>query len=256
MLNYFGYFSEIEETFVRRRGKNLLLSPLDWALIEAWKERGVPLHVVLRALENVFEAADKRSAPQKRSIKSLLYCRDEVESLYAAWLESQVGIENEKIAKQQINSEGQTAAEKKVIADAEPASAEKDWPFTRESVLRHLQNIKVHLQNAHENLNGAWENVAQKILKRLETAANVFQTDFNAEQLEVVLSELDREIDELLPFAFPTDKLAAIKNETSAQIGGFRRQMSQSAFEQTFHTLLLKNLREQAALPRMSLFYL
>ena len=47
-LNYFSYFSEIEDTFVRRRGKHLMLSPMDWALIESWKERGVPLHVALR----------------------------------------------------------------------------------------------------------------------------------------------------------------------------------------------------------------
>ena len=42
-MNYFNYFSEIEELFIRRRGRNLLLSPLDWALIESWQEREVPL---------------------------------------------------------------------------------------------------------------------------------------------------------------------------------------------------------------------
>ena len=50
-LNYYNYFTEIEETFIRRRGKNLLLSPLDWALIESWQEREVPLSVVLRGID-------------------------------------------------------------------------------------------------------------------------------------------------------------------------------------------------------------
>ena len=54
-LNYFSYFSEIEDTFIRRRGKHLMLSPMDWALIEGWKERGVPLHVVVRAIEHAFD---------------------------------------------------------------------------------------------------------------------------------------------------------------------------------------------------------
>ena len=44
-MNYFNYFTEIEDAFVRRRGKHLLLSPMDWALIESWKELKVPLHV-------------------------------------------------------------------------------------------------------------------------------------------------------------------------------------------------------------------
>jgi len=88
-LNYFSYFSEIEDTFVRRRGKHLMLSPLDWALIESWKERGVPLHVALRAIEHSFDSYDAKK--QKRTVKTLLYCQEEVEAQYAEWLESRVG---------------------------------------------------------------------------------------------------------------------------------------------------------------------
>ncbi len=88
-LNYYNYFTEIEETFVRRRGKHLLLSPLDWAMIEGWQERGVPLHVVIRGIETVFDAYDKK--PSNRSIKGLLYCREEVEAQYAEWTASQAG---------------------------------------------------------------------------------------------------------------------------------------------------------------------
>jgi hypothetical protein len=36
--NYFNYFTEIEEHFQRRRGSLLLLSTIDWALIETWRE--------------------------------------------------------------------------------------------------------------------------------------------------------------------------------------------------------------------------
>ncbi len=70
ILNYYNYFTEIEETFIRRRGKNLLLSPLDWALIEAWQEREVPLHIVLRGIEKVFDLIDKQPH-RKRTVKSL-----------------------------------------------------------------------------------------------------------------------------------------------------------------------------------------
>ena len=86
-MNYYNYFSEIEETFIRRRGRNLLLSPLDWALIETWQERGIPLRIVLRGIEKVFDGVDKQTA-QKRTVKSLIYCREEIEAQYAEWLET------------------------------------------------------------------------------------------------------------------------------------------------------------------------
>src|ERR1700737_1025853 len=88
-LNYFNYFTEIEDAFVRRRGKHLLVSSMDWALIEAWKEMDIPLHVALRGIEKAFDSWE--SKPRKRSIKSLLYCQEEVEAQFAEWMESRVG---------------------------------------------------------------------------------------------------------------------------------------------------------------------
>src|SRR5215471_2241710 len=66
-----------------------MLSPIDWALIESWKERGVPLHVALRGIEHAFDSHDAKK--HKRTVKTLLYCQEEVEAQYAEWLESRVG---------------------------------------------------------------------------------------------------------------------------------------------------------------------
>ena len=60
MENYFNYFTEIEEHFQRRRGGIRLLSTLDWALIETWKDAGIPLEAVLRGIEAAFERYEKR----------------------------------------------------------------------------------------------------------------------------------------------------------------------------------------------------
>src|SRR4051812_40806322 len=89
-VNYYNYFTEIEDTFVRRRGKHLFLIPLDWALIDGWKERGIPLHIVIRSIESVFDVFDRQPAGT-RTIKSLFYCREEIESQYTEWLNSRVG---------------------------------------------------------------------------------------------------------------------------------------------------------------------
>ena len=51
LLNYFNYFTEIEERFQQRRGSILLLSTLDWALIETWQEAGIPLDAALRGID-------------------------------------------------------------------------------------------------------------------------------------------------------------------------------------------------------------
>src|SRR5436190_7041070 len=62
---------------------------MDWALIENWKERGVPLHVALRGIEHAFDSYESKK--RKRSVKTLLYCQEEVEAQYAEWLDSRVG---------------------------------------------------------------------------------------------------------------------------------------------------------------------
>jgi len=74
-LNYFNYFTEVEEEFVRRRGKHMLISTLDWALVESWKNAGIPLEAVLRAIAQAFDKW--RSRPPRARIhmvNSLAYC--------------------------------------------------------------------------------------------------------------------------------------------------------------------------------------
>ena len=84
------YFTEIANTFIRRYGKNMLLAPQEWALIEKWKEMGVPLEVVVQGIESSF---DSHEANQK--INSLTYCRRDVEAQFAKWLEEQKAGERE-----------------------------------------------------------------------------------------------------------------------------------------------------------------
>ena len=88
-LNYFNYFTEIEETFTRRRGRHLLLSPTDWALIESWKTMGVPLHIALRGITQAFDSYEAK--PRRRAIKTLFYCQEEVEAQFDEWRAAQQG---------------------------------------------------------------------------------------------------------------------------------------------------------------------
>ncbi len=77
-LNYFNYFTEIEEYFWRKRGAHLLVSPLDWAIVETWQRAGIPLDAVLRGIDNAFESYQRSRRGAGRPLKSLAYCVDAV----------------------------------------------------------------------------------------------------------------------------------------------------------------------------------
>ena len=77
VTNYFNFYTEIEEYFCLKRGAHLLVSTLDWAVIETWQKAGIPLEVVLKGIDRAFERYDAKK--RGRPVKSLLYCVDAVE---------------------------------------------------------------------------------------------------------------------------------------------------------------------------------
>ena len=66
MENYFNYFTEIEEHFQRRRGGPLLVSTIDWGLIEIWKDAGIPLEAVLRGIDEAFDKYERRPSKTQK----------------------------------------------------------------------------------------------------------------------------------------------------------------------------------------------
>lgn len=86
------YVQTIEETFIRHRGNGLVLSSMDSQLIHSWRERGVPLHIVLSAIEEVM--GNHRRGNQRRQVRSLSYCVEEIEASYAEWLNGRVGTQS------------------------------------------------------------------------------------------------------------------------------------------------------------------
>src|SRR3954464_6349430 len=96
--SYFSYFTEIEEHFQRRRGTILLLSTLDWALIETWKEAGIPLTAVLRGIDEAFDRYDARPS-KTRKVNSLAYCAQEVLAAAADMQEAAVGTSQKRDVK-------------------------------------------------------------------------------------------------------------------------------------------------------------
>ncbi len=231
-MNYFNYFTEIEDAFVRRRGKHLFLSPLDWALMETWKQQGIPLHIVLRGVERSFDSFESR--PRKRSVKSLLYCQEEVEAQYAEWVEARVGASPVEVAETDST------------------------PFSAAAITEHLK----HCQSALASLaQSRKEDDLSEALARAASLLAEIQDDLSesgvldTRRLEDSLTGLERMLNEaMLAVVLPTE-LDALESGVKDQLKPYRSQMEAAVYKQTFDNLLLKRLREQFGLPRLSLFY-
>jgi hypothetical protein len=224
-LNYYNYFTEIEETFVRRRGKNLLLSPLDWAMIDGWQERGIPLHVVIRAIESVFDAFDKKPA-QPRAIKSLFYCREEVEARFVEWSASQTG-------KSQApgNGSGDTLSKNDAehfIDEVVGKLAASNDESVREDFDRAIDRLTVLKENLPEDIG----------------------------LVEPTLHDIEKFLDRALLTNADPEHLKLVKKEITVQLKAYKKGMEAEAYKNTFDLMLLKRLREDARVPRLSLFYL
>ncbi len=239
-MNYFNYFTEIEDAFVRRRGKHLFLSPLDWALMETWKEQGIPLHLVLRGVERAFDSYE--SKPRKRSVKSLLYCQEEVEAQYAEWLEARVG------ANPSSNGDNQNDNDKTT--------------FSSTAVLEHLRHSRESLSHLSDVRAKLTADELSEALSRASTLLEAIESDFvsgatvDTRKLEDSLTGLERMLNQALLASVPTPELKATNKELVAQFKPYKNQMEPAVYNQTLENMLLKRLREQLGIPRLSLFYL
>jgi hypothetical protein len=233
-LNYFNYFTEIEDAFVRRRGKHLFLSPMDWALMETWKQQGIPLHIVLRGVEKSFDSYEAR--PRKRTVKSLLYCQEEVEAQYAEWVEAHVG-----------------------SATSSPESESDKTPFSFAAISDHLQRSRNALSELAQSRKQE-DDLSEALTRAIALLADI-EKDFasgatlDTRKLEDSLTGLERMLnDSMLSVAGPST-LDEFKNGVKDQLKPYRSQMDAAAYKQTFDNLLLKRLREEFAVPRLSLFF-
>jgi hypothetical protein len=237
-MNYFNYFTEIEDAFVRRRGKHLFLSPIDWALMETWKEQEIPLHIVLRGVERSFDSFEAR--PRKRSVKSLLYCQEEVEAQHAEWLDSRVGANP--------------------VTDTEGESIKT--PFSKTAVREHLQRSRKHLsdvaQSREKQNNDELSEALVRAANLLAAIENDFDTGANLDtrRLEDSLAGLERMLSEALLSVTSSSDLETAKSELKNQLKPYRSHMDPAVYNTTLENLLLKRLREHAGVPRLSLFYL
>ena len=212
---------------MRRRGKHLFLSPLDWALMEAWQDRGVPLHIVLRSIESVFDVFDKQP-PGTRTIKSLFYCREEIEVQYKEWMTSQTG------GSQETGDERQETA-----------------GFS-------IEAIREHIGKAIEKLGrvsvGEMDEDITRAIERLNQLNGDLATNF--ESIDGSLGDVEKLLERAMLTNWDRGHLKVLEKEIAGQLRAYKADMDADSYKNTFDLMLLKRLREEAGIPRLGLYYL
>jgi hypothetical protein len=217
--NYFNYFTEVEEHFQKARGTGLfLLSPLDWALIECWKEAGLPLEAVLRGIDEAFEKWRGRKS-KVRMINSLAYCAQAV------------------IEQAQIMAGAAPPAQSRAAAP----------PFTLDELRSYLAANAAKLRQA------SFEETAAGI-ERLAAEAELHFG--NLEDLERRLTALEDKMIAAARTRQTDQDLLAARREFDLQLRPYRAKMNAEQIAMLERQFLDRRLLESAGLPRLSLFYL
>ncbi|HXY51634.1 MAG TPA: hypothetical protein VEI01_19465 [Terriglobales bacterium] len=235
MDNYFKYFTEIEEHFQRRRGSLLLLSTLDWALIETWKDAGIPLEAVLRGIDTAFDRYDERPS-KSRKVNSLAYCSQEVLATAEAMKEAAVG------------------------ATREEGPRVRQFGLPPEEIVAFLRRNAVLLDGARlAGQEGALAcPVATETAKRLRELADGLAARPNQrlEDLERRLTVLEEKLFAVLLASSPDAVLLEARAQADRELAPYRSKMSGLQIEQLQKQYLQKRLLEKHGLPRLSLFYM
>jgi hypothetical protein len=218
--NYFNYFTEVEEHFQKARGTGLfLMSPLDWALVEAWKNAGVPLTAVLRGIDAAFEKWRTRKN-RIQSVNSVAYCAQAV------------------------------LAEAQVMAGVAPPPSSKQSaaPFALEDLQRFLQDNAATLSTA-----AGYEEIASSLQKLVGGSADLY---YDLEDLERRLTALEDKMIAIARTRQTEDDLLRARRELDIQLRPYRGKMTADQLTMLEKQYLDRMLLDSAGLPRLSLFYL
>jgi hypothetical protein len=228
-MEHFTYFSEIEEHFQRRRGTLLICSPLDWALMELWKEAGIPVEAALRGIDAAFDKYERRKN-KARKINSLAYCQQEVLAAAEDMKEAATGSRRDPAATS--------------ISNRELASY-----FERNA--QQLEGCR-HPAEAVRTL--AAEDAAALRKLAAELAENSAPADL--ESLERRMTVMEERLFATLWSAAGDDELLQTREQAERELAPYRGKMSGAQIEQLLRQYGNKQLLERHNLPRLSLFYL
>jgi hypothetical protein len=233
--NYFNYFTEIEEYFWKKRGAHLLVSPLDWAIMETWQKAGVPLEAALKGIDNAFESYGRSRRGAGKPLKSLAYCTDAV---------------LDAVTEIQEAAAGATPKSKKPAPE----------PFSRDELRAFLDRNIAQIKAAADKQRAAHPDVANRLAEFANSLTSIQPLldapgALDLEDLERRLTILDEKIQASLTQYATEDQMLRIRREVDGQLTQYRRKMKAEQIALVERQYIQKRLLEEFGLPRLSLYY-
>lgn len=225
MRNYFNYFTEVEEYFIRKRGKNLLVSPLDWCLIELWKDSGIPLNVVLRGIDRGFETLERR---RSRPPRSLFYCHPAVLEAFEEHQQAMLG----------------TSA----LDTGEQAQAE-DEGLSRKQVLESLKRL---LSSLGRNPGEACSRARKRLASLIDDLKAAEQVGY--ERVDRELSEIGAALADNLLKEMSDEEASRLRKEVRSETRLYKKRLDEKMFRRLESGYLQRRVLELNGLPPFSLF--
>jgi len=227
---YFNYFTEIEERFQQRRGTLLLLSTLDWALIETWKDAGIPLEAVLRGIDAAFDRWERRPS-KTRKVNSLAYCSQEVLAAAEEMKEASVGAARER-----------------------PESG-----LEQARLVAYLNQNAEKFKKTAATLPAATRAIVEEQARTLREQAAAVESASVAPSgydLELRMTVMEEKLFAVLLTCTPDEELVAIRAQAERELAPYRGKMNAAQIEQLMKQYQNKKLMERYGLPRLSLYYM
>lgn len=230
MENYFPYFTEIEEHFFRRRGHGLVISTLDWALIETWKDAGIPLEAVLRGIDTTFDHWEQRPSKTKK-VNGLAFCSQEVLAAAEDMKEAAVGA----VQQEKRTTPGPEVDEIAVFLERNAAKL---------LLVQSPLQAKAVAGEGAETLTRLADEIKQKL------------TSVRLEDLERHLTILEEKLLAALTMSAPDQVLLTMRTQADREMAPYRGKMPVAQVEQVRKHYIHRSLFEKFDVPRLSLFYM
>jgi len=228
MIDEEAYFREIEEYFLQKRGDPMLLKPTEWTLIREWYEAGIPAEVVLRGIDRAFE---RKTEDEDKQSLSLRYCRRLVKSEHKRHLRSLEG---------------------KVPETAREAVDFQQY-FT--NLVTSLSQSSAHARSQNAALADLLE---QKTIQLDKEIVQPFRNDPspNLQRVEHQLTTIEKEIEQALLLLVSEDQMNHLKEDAMRDLKTFEQKLELPVYQEMVNRAVIKTLRKQYGIPRLSLFYL
>ncbi len=219
-----NYYAEIERYFIQRRGRGLMLSPKDWQLMDEWKDKGIPLRVVVRGIDK----AVNQKGSQKREINCLAYCKPQIAE---CWREHK----------------------KQMLGSADPATGKPI--FSKTVIWQHLSRLQRELQ-AKLKPNGDRLKLYQPVQNSLDELMLLAQSEkiSSLAQFESKLEAIRQKLLEVLRASMPIDELSQIETAAEDELKSYRSWMRAEAYQATHDELVGERVLKFYGLPELRLY--